>query len=71
MEACKSGTPCFLCRSLLLSTTVLNDNMYSHFMAMAMCHMPQPHCTHCTSIYQFTGTIKWRLVIKICTNVRN
>ena len=25
MEARKSGTPCFLCRSLLLSTTVLND----------------------------------------------
>ena len=25
IEAHKSGTPCFLCRSLLLSTTVLND----------------------------------------------
>ena len=25
MEVHKSGTPCFLCRSLLLSTTVLND----------------------------------------------
>ena len=26
MEVCKSGTPCFSCQSLLLSTTVLNDN---------------------------------------------
>ena len=25
MEACKSGMPCFSCRSLLLSTTILND----------------------------------------------
>ena len=25
MEVCESCTPCFLCRSLLLSTTVLND----------------------------------------------
>ena len=26
METHKSGTPCFLCRSLLLSTTVLNNS---------------------------------------------
>ena len=26
VEARKSGTPCFSCRSLLLSTIVLNDN---------------------------------------------
>ena len=25
MEARKSGTPCFLCQSLILSTTILND----------------------------------------------
>ena len=25
MEACESWMPCFLCRSLLLSTTILND----------------------------------------------
>ena len=25
VEVQKSGTPCFLCQSLLLSTTVLND----------------------------------------------
>ena len=27
MEVRKSGTPCFLCRSLLLSTTILNDTI--------------------------------------------
>ena len=28
MEARKSGTPCFLCRSLLLNTIVLNNTCY-------------------------------------------
>ena len=27
MEVLKSGTPCFLCQSLLLSTTILNDSL--------------------------------------------
>ena len=30
MEAHKSGTPYFLCQSLLLSTTVLNDNLQKY-----------------------------------------
>ena len=30
MEARESWTPCFLCRSLLLSTTVLNDRKFKN-----------------------------------------
>ena len=36
MEARKSGTPCFSCRSLLLSTTVLNDRVWQH---VTTCHI--------------------------------
>ena len=32
MEACESWTPCFLCRSQLLSITVLNDCAYELLM---------------------------------------
>ena len=37
MEVCKSGSPCFSCQSLLLSTTVLNDIYYISRLTIGSC----------------------------------